>query len=105
LVEPGIPLRKLTGSIEREIPAGSTRERVSEFLEARHFAFSGYNVEPDPLYGLPTESRERKRYITARLPVRNAVPFFADYDIRIVFYFDKEELLSEYKLQQLYDGP
>jgi hypothetical protein len=105
LLDPDIPLKKLTGSIEREIPAGSKTERVFEFLEARQFAFSGYNVGPDPLYGLPNESRERKRYITARLPVRSAVPYFDDYDIRIVFYFDEKELLSEYRLQQLHDVP
>jgi hypothetical protein len=105
LVDPKIPLRELTRSIEQEIPAGSTTVRVSELLEARHFVFSGYNVGPDPLYGLSNERRERKRYITARLPVRSAVPYFGDYDIHIVFYFDEKELLSEYRLQQLSDGP
>ncbi len=104
-LDPDVPVKKLTRAMEREIPAGSTKARIYEFLEAEHFAFSGYNVGPDPLYGLPEARRERKRYVTARIPVRGVIPYFGDYDIRLVFYFDEEELLSAYELQQLYDGP
>lgn len=104
LLDPDLPMKKLTKRIERQIPVGSTKGRVYEFLESEHFGFSGYNVGPDPLVGLPSESIERKRNVVAWTPVRK-MPYFGDYDIRIVFYFDEEELLSDYKLQQLYDGP
>jgi hypothetical protein len=104
LLDPDLPVKKLTKRIERKIPVGSTRVRVNEFLESEHFGFSGYDVGPDPLVGLPSESIERKRYVVAWTPVRT-MPYFGDYDIRVVFYFDEEELLSDYKLQQLYDSP
>jgi hypothetical protein len=105
LLDPDAPVKKLTKRIGREVPAGSTKSRVYEFLESERFGFSGYDVGPDPLVGLPEARRERKRYIIAWKPVSGVMPYFGDYDMRIVFYFNEEELVSAYKLQQLYDGP
>jgi hypothetical protein len=104
-LDPNLPVEKITLLIQQEIPKGSTKARVYDFLDARSIPSSGYDVGPDPFYGLPSASRERKRYVTARIPVRGALPIFGDYDIQIVFYFDEDQRLSDYKLQQLYDGP
>jgi hypothetical protein len=95
----------LAKRIERQIPVGSTKSGVYDFLETGHFAFSGYNVGPDP-FKLPSENPERKRYITATVPVNGIILAYFGYDqIQMVFYFDEEELLSDYKLRPIYDVP
>ena len=103
-LDPDAPVRRLTRRIERRIPVGSTKGSVYDFLETGHFAFSGYNVGPDPIK-LPGENPERKRYITATVPVTGVMPCLSYDYIRIAFYFDEEELLSEYKLQPFSDSP
>ena len=103
-LDPELPVTRLAKRIDRQIPAGSTKGRVYEFLESEHLGFSGYNVGPDPLDDPMSQSRERKRYVLAWTLVRNELTF-SDYTLRIAFYFDDEELLSEYKTQQLYDKP
>ena len=39
------------------------------------------------------------RYVVAWTPVRHMLSF-GDYELRVAFYFDEEELSSDHKLQQ-----
>jgi hypothetical protein len=99
-----ITLQSVDELIKREIPIGASKKKVDEFLESRKIRYSGYNVGPDPLFGLPEDQRERKRYVTARIP-QKPDPSASEYDIRIVFYFDEDYRLIDYKLQQLDNVP
>jgi hypothetical protein len=100
----GVTFREMDELIKKEIPFESSHLKVCEFLNSRKINSSGYNVGLDPLYGLPTSKQERKRYITARIP-ENPDPSRSRYDIFVVFYFDEDQNLIDYKLQQLDNVP
>ena len=99
-----VTLEGIDELIRSEIPIGSSKEQVYDFLDSRQIPSKGYDVGPDPLYGLPERLRERKRYVTARIPQRPD-PAVSEYDIRIVFYFDETLRLIDYKPQQLDNVP
>ena len=90
--------------IRRELPTGSSKLKVYDFLDSRVISSSGYQVEPDPLDSCPSEDEQKKRYVTASIPVRSGLPFRPD-SVKIVFYFDEEGRLIEYKLREHYDVP
>lgn len=97
-------LQEVDDLIKREIPIGASKNEVYEFLNSRKINSSGYDVGPDPLYGLLDTARKRSRYVTAIIP-QQPDPNLSDYDIRIVFYFDENLRLIDYKLQQLDNVP
>ena len=90
--------------ISKELPRGSTKQQVFDFLEARRIRPGDYHAGPDPYVGLPDEDRQFKRCVRAII-VKNHkyVPFMTDYTIRIYFYFDENQNLEEFKLQRLDD--
>src|ERR1700730_16946799 len=65
-----VTLQGIEEMIRKEIPLGSSKEQVYEFLDSRQIPSKGYDVGPDPLIGLSERLRERKRYVTARIPQR-----------------------------------
>ena len=79
-----VTLEDIDELIRSEIPIGSSKEQVYDFLDSRQTNSSGYDVGPDPQYGLPDNLRERKRYVKARIP-QLPDPAASEYDICIVF--------------------
>ena len=91
--------------IIKELPPGSTKQQVYDFLEARAIQSGGYNAGPDPYVGLPDKDRQWKRYLVAWISKGSYVPFLPDYTLKIYFYFDENQTLDEFKLQKLDDVP
>ena len=90
--------------IRKEIPIGSSKEQVYEFLDRHQLSSTAYDVGPDPLFGLRRDEREMKRYVTATI-FENPDPARSKYHIHVVFYFDEELKLIDYKMEQLDDVP
>ena len=91
--------------IRRELPKGSSKAEVYDFLDSRAIISSGYQVGPDPIDAVRANNEEKKRYVTASIPIRSWMPFQGDSHIRIVFYFDEEGSFIEHKLRRYYDVP
>jgi hypothetical protein len=91
--------------IRKELPPGSTKQQVYDFLEARDIQSGAYEAGPDPYAGLPDKDRQWKRYVVAWISKKSYVPFLPDYTIKIYFYFDENQNLEEFKLQKLDDVP
>ena len=89
----------------KELPLGSTKQQVYDFLESRAIHSSQYQTGPDPLAGLPDKDRQWKRYMHAGISKQSYIPFVSNYTINIVFYFDENLKLEEFKLQKLDDVP
>lgn len=94
-------MEKVNELIRMGLPAGSTKQQVYDFLDSRSIRSCPYNAGPDPLVGLPSEDRQWSRFVTARIFKRSLAPWSPDYTIHIVFYFDENEGLIDYKLQKL----
>jgi hypothetical protein len=84
--------------IRMELPQGSTKQQIYDFLNSRKIPSAGYDAGPDPLAGLPDEDRQWRRYVIAWIPKR-------DYRIMIYFYFDENQNLDTFTLQRLDDAP
>jgi hypothetical protein len=89
--------------IKRELPIGSSKVEVYNFMESRAIISSGYNVGPDPLD--ESEDDEKVRYVIASIPMRSSLPFQGDSHIKIVFYFDEESNYIEHKVRRYYEVP
>jgi hypothetical protein len=94
-------LEKIDDLVRSGLSKGATKQQVYDFLDSRSIRSSPYNAGPDPLVGLPSEDRQWSRYVTARVLKRSLAPWSPDYSIHIVFYFDENEGLTDYKLQKL----
>lgn len=91
--------------ISKELPTGSTKQQVYDFLESRAIQSGAYNAGPDPYVGLPEKDRQWKKFVVAWISKTSHVFFLPDYTIKIYFYFDENQNLDEFKLQKLDDVP
>ena len=91
-------VQKIANQIRKELPQGSSKQQVYDFLNSRKIPSSGYDAGPDPLAGLPDKDRQWRRYVVAWIPK-------GDYRIMIYFYFDEDQNLDTFILQRLDDVP
>jgi len=86
--------------IQNELPKGSSKDQVYDFLEARAIRFTPYNAGPDPAAPLPTEEREWKRFVTASIRTRRWLPFSPSRTTYVYFFFDENQKLNDVQVEQ-----
>ena len=99
---PRVTMKDIDRLIQKELPIGSSKAQVYEFLNSHKIRGAAYDVGPDPYIGVSTA--ERKRYVWARIPVPGTSLFNPDSYIHIYLYFDEQQNLSDYKLKQTDDN-
>ena len=116
--DPGITLARVEGDIRKAIPTGATKDQVLQFLST--YQVNKHKFEPeqyiqDPIYvdGLlegikngdvkvPQDLGEKlkkhlKGFLRASIPNVKESPIAAA-DIVVIFYFDKDERVIDYKV-------
>jgi hypothetical protein len=99
--ESGEFARKLDDSIAREVPIGSERTTVVEFLR-RHGLQDAASSVPSSRASF-VEDRSRN-YIVAVVRNIERTPFTRT-DLRIGFYFDDHNRFTGYKAEKMLTGP
>ena len=92
--------------IEKNLPLRSTPQNVVSFLDSQGIENAGYKEGLEPLFS-PTDSRpipDNKRYVVGR--IRNVESdSLTTMDMYLIFYFDSEAKLIEYKIKRVGTGP
>ena len=97
--------RKLDGLIINNLPVGSSASQVIAFLNTQGIEEFGYQEGEEPVF-TPTAvhpTPERKRYVLARQRnVKRRV--LNSWDLYIIFYFDGEDKLTQYRMKRIGSG-
>ena len=94
-------VERLDDLVRSGVPIGSTKQQVYDFLNANAIRSSPYNAGPDPLKSLPDELRGWRSYVEARVPKYGLTLWSPDYTIHVVFYFDMNYRVTEYKVEKI----
>ena len=93
-------VKEVEAAIKKELPIGTSKDQVLQFIKSRKFGsykfISPYYYGPPPEKYLQTDIDES--VATGILDVRRT--FFATYSIGVIFYFDKENKLVDYKVEE-----
>ncbi len=84
--------------IDTELPTGSTVEQVIRFLDSQGISHSDYFEREVREEESPEPVTQRLVYATIPSIERNR---FSTYDLHILFLFDEEEKMLEYKLEKV----
>jgi hypothetical protein len=87
--------------IRNELPQGSSKQQVYDFLESGAIRSGAYNAGLDPFDGLAADNRQWRRYVVARINKKSYLPFKPNYTIYVYFYFDLNQNLDDFKLQKI----
>jgi len=96
---------EVDNSIKDNLPLGSSISQVMAFLKSREIEQHPYTEDLEPLFA-PSEAEptpEKKRFILARIPDVKRKGL-SKWDMYVVFYFDEEGRLIEYKIKTIGTG-
>lgn len=97
---------EINNLIKKNLPAGSKVSEVIEFLESQKIEHFGYEQGEEPFFS-PTATQlrpEHKRFVVAK--IRNVKrEFLVTWEMNIIFYFDEQDTLIDYKIKRIGTGP
>src|SRR5439155_13298784 len=85
-----VTVESLKESIARDLPLGSSKERIMTFLDEQHLGGGTYSSKTNAVYAIVRNVRQS---------------FLIRTDIQMIFYLDAEGKLKQYTVKEVHTGP